>query len=250
MIVISYGQSAARSKGDTLAKVKKPELFTTGFIDVLNNGQVNASARVIRVFIGEPGKIGIPLSLYSGVSANNFQQNAQPGKRSNDHLLNNFINPLSGLVNVSMDGLVFFKKGNHITNSGFTYHVGEKVLTGFKVGAPNAPQTGNPVNFLNSYGAAGFYFQTGAWEKTNSRNVGVFWLSYRFIGCYSNPNQIRQFLPEITTNGIYYGTCIGGGIDINDVIDLKVLYYKYIKRPEIDYSAPICQFTFNYSMKQ
>ena len=33
-----------------------PEIFTSGFIDVMNNGQVNASARFIRLSIGEPGK--------------------------------------------------------------------------------------------------------------------------------------------------------------------------------------------------
>ena len=34
----------------------KPEIFTSGFIDIINNGQVNASARFIRFFIGEPDK--------------------------------------------------------------------------------------------------------------------------------------------------------------------------------------------------
>ena len=30
----------------------KPEILTSGFIDIVNNGQVNASARFIRLFIG------------------------------------------------------------------------------------------------------------------------------------------------------------------------------------------------------
>jgi hypothetical protein len=54
-------------------KEYKPEIFTSGFIDVMNNGQVNGSARFIRLLIGEPGKFAIPLSLYGGVSNNNFQ---------------------------------------------------------------------------------------------------------------------------------------------------------------------------------
>src|SRR5688572_2650822 len=81
-----------------LAKTKeiKPEILTSGFIDIINNGQVNASARFIRLFIGEPGKFAIPLSFYSGVSSNNFQnqQNAI-GQRTNEQLVTNFINPLS-----------------------------------------------------------------------------------------------------------------------------------------------------------
>ena len=71
------------------ASVPKPEIFTSGFIDIINNGQVNASARFIRLFIGEPGKLSIPLSFYSGVSANNFQNQtgANGLLRSNDHLV-------------------------------------------------------------------------------------------------------------------------------------------------------------------
>ena len=30
----------------------KPEILTSGFIDIVNNGQVNASARFIRLFVG------------------------------------------------------------------------------------------------------------------------------------------------------------------------------------------------------
>ena len=44
----------------------KPEILTSGFIDIINNGQVNASARFIRLYIGEPGKFAIPLSIFSG----------------------------------------------------------------------------------------------------------------------------------------------------------------------------------------
>lgn len=88
----------------------KPEIFTSGFIDVMNSGQVNASARFIRLFIGEPGKFAIPLSLYGGVSSNNFQNQQSGGQllKSNDHLVNQYINPLSGLINISIDGVKYF----------------------------------------------------------------------------------------------------------------------------------------------
>lgn len=62
---------------DTTKKVNnlKTEIFTSGFIDIMNSGQVNASARFIRLFIGEPDKFAIPLSIYGGISNNNFQSN-------------------------------------------------------------------------------------------------------------------------------------------------------------------------------
>ncbi|MCY7290658.1 MAG: hypothetical protein LH615_00600, partial [Ferruginibacter sp.] len=56
----------------------KSEIFTSGFIDIVNNGQLNASARFIRLYIGEPGKFALPLSIYSGVSSNSFQNTQGP----------------------------------------------------------------------------------------------------------------------------------------------------------------------------
>lgn len=229
----------------------KPEILTSGFIDIINNGQVNASARFIRLYIGEPGKFAIPLSIYSGVSSNNFQ-NGQSAmiNRSNDQLVTNFINPLSGLANLSIDGVIFFgRKHQKYTRAGILYHFGERILTGQKAGPLTDPSTGKPVNFLNSFVATGFYFQTGAWERNNSRNVGIFWMAIRYISCYTNPSQLKEFLAAIETNGKYYGYSIGWGVEINSLVNIKVLYYKYTKKPEIDYSLPIYQFSFNYSMK-
>jgi hypothetical protein len=228
----------------------KPEILTSGFIDVMDNGQVNASARFIRLYIGEKGKFAIPLSFYSGVSSNNFQNQQSINGISNDQLINAFINPLSGLVNVSIDGMLYFNpKSTHITKSGLMYQFGSKVLTGYKQGIINEPETGAPINFLNHFATIGLYFQTGAWERNNAANMGIFWSSLRFINCYSNPSQLTEFLPDIVTNGFYNGYCLGFGIEINNLINMKILYYKYLKAPEIQFKQSIYQFSFNYSLK-
>ena len=230
----------------------KPEIFTSGFIDIINSGQVNASARFIRLYIGEPGKFSVPLSLYSGVSSNNFQNTqAATSQRSNDALVTNFINPLSGLANISIDGVVFFnKKSQKVTKGGFLYHTGERILTGIRTGPVTDPATGKPINFLNSFGSLGLYFQTGAWERNNAKNVGVFWFASRYIGCYTNPNQLKEILPGIKTNGLYHGYSLAWGVEINNLVNIKVVYYKYIKKPEINYYLPIYQFSFNYTLKK
>jgi hypothetical protein len=231
----------------------KPEIFTSGFIDVVNNGQVNASARLIKLYIGEPDKIQIPLSFYGGVSSNNFQNQNTGGQllKSNDHLVNQYINPFSGLVNVSIEGIAFRKRDSaKITKLGYIYQIGERVLNGIRTGDIRDPKTGKPSNFLNSFATAGLYFQTGAWEKTNTKNVGTFWLIARYHICRTNPNQIKQFLPDIQTNGVYHGYSAGFGVQINNLVDIKAIYYKYSKAPEIDYGLPIYQFTFNYTMNK
>src|SRR5262245_8896814 len=79
---------------DAPAVRRSPEILTSGFIDVMNNGQVNASARFVRLSIGEPGKFYIPLSIYGGVSNNTF--NGQPAslssiQKNNDQLINQYI---------------------------------------------------------------------------------------------------------------------------------------------------------------
>ena len=78
---------------------------------MINNGQVNASARFIKLYIGEPNKFQIPLTFYGGVSSNNFQHNNTGGQvtKSNDRLVNQNINPFSGLVNVSVEGIALCK---------------------------------------------------------------------------------------------------------------------------------------------
>ena len=243
-------QNLNANKNSNLPQSYKPEIFTSGFIDIINNGQVNASARFIRLYVGEPGKFSIPLSLYSGVSSNSFQ-NPTNIQRSNDALVTNFINPLSGLANVSIDGVAFFNnKSQKVTKAGLLYHTGERILTGIRTGPITDPTTGKPVNFLNSFASLGLYFQTGAWDRNNSKNVGVSWFALRYIGCYTNPNQLKEFLPAIKTNGVYHGYSIAWGVEINGFVNIKVVYYKYVKKPEIQYYLPIYQFSFNYTMKK
>lgn len=230
--------------------IKQPEIFTSGFIDIVNNGQVNAGARFIRLYIGEPGKWAVPLSFYGGVSSNNFQNTGTGGSftKSNDHLVSQYINPLSGLINISIDNVQFFKKTNAYTKFGALYHIGARVLTGIRTGLVSDPKTGKPSNFMNSFGSTGIYFQTGAWEKNDAKNVGIFWLMARLHACHSSPKSIKEFLPDIETTGTYTGFSTGFGIEINNVVNIKAIYYKYFKAPEIEYGLPIYQFSFNYSM--
>lgn len=227
----------------------KPEILSSGFIDVITNGQVNASARLIRIFLGEPGKLAIPLSIYSGVSSGNFSGQQNLGVRSNEQLINGFINPLSGLVNFSFEGKFCLSKKKQLTSAGFLYQSGFRVMTGYKVGQPGDPLTGRPINFFNSYGSGGIYFQTGAWEKNDSGNMGIFWLTVRYIGCYSTPKSLREVIPGITS-GLYYGWSIGGGVEINNLVNVKIIYYKYRREPELGFILPLCQFSFHYALRQ
>lgn len=228
----------------------KPEIFTSGFIDIINNGQVNASARFIRLYLGEPGKFNLPVSFYSGVSSNNFQQSPVLLQQGNETLYTHFINPLSGLANLSVEGIWLIPaKKQKLTRTGFVYHAAERVLTGMRAGPLTDPLAGKPVNFLNSVGALGLYFQTGAWEKSNNKNMGLSWLAMRYITSFSAPSAIRGFLPDIQTNGLYNGWSVAWGVEITRLVNIRVVYYKYNKFPELGYYHPLYQFSFNYALK-
>ena len=238
---------------DTSAKKKitstKTEVFNAGFIDLATNGQVGASARLVKLMVGEPGKFGIPFSVYGGVSNAAFAQNSMSsGVKSNEHLVTQFITPLSGLLNFSMDGILYRRSPQKITRAGIVYQLGERVLTGVRTGAYTNPLTGKPYNFLNAYAVTGLYLQTGAWEKNKPSNLGICWIALRYHGCYTNPKQLNQFMSSLQTNGWYTGFSLGFGIEINSVVNIKAIYYRYNKAPEMNYGLPIYQFSFNYAM--
>jgi hypothetical protein len=58
-----------------------------------------------------------------------------------------------------------------------------------------------------------------------------------------------KILPNIQTNGFYQGWSLAWGVEINSLVNIKVIYNKYVKNPELDYSLPIYQFSFNYSLR-
>ncbi len=228
----------------------RPELFNAGFIDVVSNGQVGASARLVRLQVGEQGKFSLPLSVYGGVSNTSFSTGSSSSSmlRGNEHLINQFITPLSGLLNLSVEGTWLIKPPSQITNWGILYQLGERVLTGHRLSSPGFFSVQRALHFVNSYLVTGLYFQTGAWEKTNQKNLGVCWLALRYHLCYSGKGQLRQFLPAFEGDGLYRGYSMGMGVRVNSLINLKAVYYQYQKAPEPDYLLPIYQFSFNYTV--
>lgn len=246
---VVLGTTSVDTSGKKKLTTSKTEVFNAGFIDLASNGQVGASARLVKLMVGEPDKFSIPFCVYGGVTNAAFAQNSFTGAtKSNEHLVSQFITPLSGLLNFSVDGILYRRVPQKITRAGMLYQLGERVLTGIRTGAYNNPLTGKPYNFLNTYAVTGLYVQTGAWEKNKSSNLGICWMALRYHWCYTNPQQLNQFMSSLQTNGFYRGFSLGFGIEINTVVNIKAIYYRYDKAPEINYGMPIYQFSFNYAM--
>jgi hypothetical protein len=201
--------------------------------------------------IGEPNKFYLPLSLYGGVSNNPVQSGTNPTIKTNEHLVTGFINPLSGLLNVSFEDIIFRKRDSIInTKFGISYQIGERVMYGVRQDSINKIPVFATVNFVNSYFSGGLFFQTQAWEKNKADNIGVFWISLRVHATRTGIKQLRNFLPKLESNGIYTGYSAGFGVSITNSVDIKAIYYNYIKRPEIDYFNSIYQFSLNYTLNK
>ena len=231
------------------SSVAKTDVFNAGFIDLISSGQVSASAQLIRLMIGEPGKFSVPLTIYGGVSNAAFSQ-ATPFSlnRSNEHLVTQFITPLSGLLNFSVEGMPVLSNKERLTKWGLLYQVGERMLTGYRAFTAGNPLSGRAHNFLNHYALGGVYFQTGAWEKDKSNQVGVCWMSVRYHICYTDSSQLNVFIENLQTNGFYRGISLSFGVEISYLVNIKAIYYRYTKAPEPAYSIPLYQFSFNYAL--
>jgi len=221
---------------------KKPELFNSGFLDFQNSGQINASARVFRLYIGEPKKLMLPLSVYSGVSGNNYNAGSS-SSRGSEQMILGIINPMSGIMNISTENTVRIGKSKKsITGISYIYQIGEKLLTGQQI------TTYKNFSFFTTYANLGLLFQTGAWEVNKEKNMGIFWLLLRghIMQLGHSFEKLSGYPPD---QDYFKGFSIGMGVEINNVLNLKSYYYRYIDPGSTAFEIPIYQITFNYNMR-
>ena len=227
------------TEGITGVQHPKPEILSGGFIDFAQNGQMNASARLFRLYIGEPGKFQIPVSVYTGVSANNFSVNRQP-----EDVILHLINPGTGIFNVSFDGInPFIGKKSKITRLQLQYQGGFRFLSVYN------KQLYENISFFNVIGAAGFTFVTGAWERAKVNNIGLFWLNFRGLFSGNPPEIFGDFFPvTVTHNLLAYSA--GMGVEITQTLNVKVFYFHFLNNRDVPaFTKPFLQITFNYSLR-
>lgn len=242
VVLTNKGTNAPMSLPQQPSQNTKPQVFNSGFIDFQNSGQMNASARVFKLFIGEPKKFMVPISVYSGVSGNN-PNSTLASNRGSEQMVLGLINPMSGMFNISTENTFRFNRNSKsLTGLSMVYQFGEKMITGQQA------FTFKTFNFFSTYANSGLLFQTGAWEKDKEKNMGVFWLLFRYhaIKISNSFEEISGYPPR---KGFFKGYSVGVGIEINNVLNIKSYYYRYINPGAAIFDIPIFQLTFNYSMK-
>ena len=78
--------------------------------------------------------------------------------------------------------------------------------------------------------------------------MGVFWLLLRGHIIQTN-NTIYKLSGYSPDTDIFKGYSIGVGIEINNVLNIKSYYYRYLQVNDAIFNTPLYQLTFNYSMK-
>ena len=218
---------------------QKPEILSGGFIDFVQTGQMNASARLMRLYIGEPGKFQVPVSIYTGVSANSLS-----AYRQNEDFVLNLINPGSGIFNMCFDGtnkLAGIK--TKVTSLQLQYQVGFRFLSVYD------RRLFKNSTFFNAIGSLGLTFVTGAWEKNKANNIGVFWLNVRGLCSNNPPSVINSILEEKVIQNLL-GYSVGMGIEISQATNVKIFYFRFLNNRSIAaFTPPFIQLSFNYSMR-
>lgn len=248
MAVISFGQyieiDHSNSNSNFVADRSsimstEPELFKNGFVDFLSNGSLQASARVLRLHIGEPAGFNIPLVIYSGVAGQTFGEN-----KYNKTTVANLLNQAGGIINGS-----FYKTFN-IQSPGTTY---TKLRFDLQLGGRLVNGTDTTVDkntsFFNGYANAGLFFQTGAWEETSS-TVGIFWLQAKLMAASSSKVMLEKMFGTIEEKYLF-GYSLDAGLEIDGLINLKLSYYKYANNNSggiLD--KPVFKVSLDYNLKK
>lgn len=80
-----------------------------------------------------------------------------------------------------------------------------------------------------------FIFKQDTWERSNTKNGYV--QDGSKVYCNSQQQQKhRELLHNIQTNGLYHGFSLDFGVEINTLINIKCIFYRNVKKPEIEYS--------------
>ncbi|MFM7672184.1 MAG: hypothetical protein ACKO6Q_06295 [Bacteroidota bacterium] len=157
--------------------------------------------------------------------------------------------PWSGLLNFGLEGQQLWADWSANSALRFVFQLGERVLRGYRIGAMNDPLTGRQQSLWNHYAVVGCVAHTGAWERSNSKNMGRGWLLLRGHLSYSAPDQLRGLFPLTKFRGLYGGASLGFGIEVSRVVNLRAGICWPIRGPEWMTSTSLTQFSFQYNWR-
>ena len=198
--------SAALCSTDNTLRV-----FERGFLELLSDGQAQASAQVLRVCIGEPGMFTIPVYFLAGTSGG-----AVGSPRAKGATAAELLNPIGGNLSASVAGDVRLRRWGRYTSLGLAYH-----LAGRYLHARDTSESGVPL-FAGS-GYVGLRFQTGAWDLADPANAGIAWAQVTLAASAASGARLRRVLgaaARATTASV----TVDVGLDIAGKVNAKLAW--------------------------
>lgn len=213
------------------------EVLSNGFVDYVSNGSIQSSARLLRINIGERDKFYIPFFIYTGTAGKAFGE-----QDASEIAVSNLLNPISGTVNLSFHGTQNLVVGSDLTKLKLAYQLGGRFL-----GAGREASEGT-VSFLNTFGNAGFFFQTEAWNPDQPENMGVAFLQVKLLATFSSEGVMDEiFEGNDSLERQLFGYSVDGGIEIDQTISLKLGVYQFFTTSVDALNNPLIKFSIDYS---
>jgi len=136
-----------------------------GMLDMTSQGQAQASAQLVRICIGEPGKFALPIYVLAGATGG-----AAGAEKAADATASTLLNPLGGnLAMLYSDGYELVQIAPH-TFAQATISVGARYFQA-------TDSTGAGVPLVVGTFSGGLRLQTAAWSPDDAaKGVGTAWL--------------------------------------------------------------------------
>ncbi len=240
IVDLSYPAPSDSTKNED----KAVEILGKSFFDIFTNGNLQGTAQLLKINIGEPDGFNVPIFFLAGASGNGFSLESD---KKNENTISNLLNPIGGLFNGTWMGFYpFHTSKSGITSLKVSVQISTKLLTA-------DDSVSNDSEFLLSgYGNLGVFFQTGAWESTDKNNIGVFWIQAKAAASvFFSGGDLKNIFGSALESKNFIGYSVDGGLAINKRINLKFGIYQYVNNQSLEIlKKPVWKFSFDYNLKK
>ncbi len=183
------------------------------FLDMTTQGQAQASAQVVRICIGEPGKFALPLYFLAGATGG-----AAGAQTQGEATASTLLNPLGGNLALALnDDYRMLTLGDH-SFLRLTYTVAGRYLH-------MTDSAGVGVPLVVGTFAGGLRLQTAAWSPGDTtEGVGTAWLQLTVAGDVASKGRLATIFGPNATN---WATSINVdmGVKVSGRLNAKISLY-------------------------
>lgn len=238
-----FKDSVVTKKEDPIAP-STFQWFEGGNIDYISSGLLQTNARVLRINLGIPNKVVVPFYITAGADK---QTTNDPDEDPNKSTNVNLLSANGGYLNFGFNGNHLLKNFTSDT-SGKTrlsavYLLGAKMITG------KDATTEERINLMSWVSNVGLMFQTNAWDADDVGKKGTAWIQAVFTNTFNNGEKIKKIYGDDVKKN-FYGYNIEGGIQIDNLINLRLGYYKYLNNEDInkDFKDGIFKLSVDFAL--